>query len=291
VLTVLPDGSITALLRQDNRPSQLTRSYDNGLTWSPLEATNLMTSSADTLVLRNGAVFVAFGDLSHRFGQRRLTVAAVVEHPERPWQVAATSPVLDTFVDDQANPSVVETRPGQVLVFGFDYSARSLVGTYVDVASVGARTDEQQLAGRLDLRALVDAGSADVATNLSPPMAVIDGKLGLPSGAQGTPTDTGTYTVTFAEPLRIGEIGAALRPGEAQSASVEVLTAQGWRVVGTLPEQWRFGDVDWLRVPDAGRPVTAIRLTTKPMTAPRPPNSGAPKPIVVTELAVRPLPA
>jgi hypothetical protein len=111
----------------------------------------------------------------------------------------------------------------------------------------------------------------------------------LPSGAQGTPTDTGTYTVTFAEPLRVGGIGIALRPGEAQSASVEVLTAQGWRVVGTLPEQWRLGDVDWLRVPDAGRPVTAVRLTTKPMMAPRPPNSGAPKPIVVTELAVRPL--
>ncbi|GAB3431123.1 sialidase family protein [Flindersiella endophytica] len=134
VLTVLPDGSVTALIRHDDHPSQLTRSHDNGVTWSPLEPTNLMTSSADTLVLHDGAVFVAFGDQSRRFGERRITAAAVVEDPSRPWRVAdaATRPVLDTLVDDQANPSVVEIGPGRLLVFGFDYTARSLVGTYVD---------------------------------------------------------------------------------------------------------------------------------------------------------------
>lgn len=302
ILTVLPNGTMTALLRIEpppgtpkwEHPSLLTRSRDGGRTWSPTEVTGLHTSSAEVLLLRNGSLFVAYGDLSTRFGQRRLTSAAVIRDPNGRWQVPATTPVWDAFVDDQANPSLVERRDGTVLVFGFDYTNRTLTASIVDPRQVGAVTDASQLRGRLDLAGMVSRGQAtldtdltatDVTASLAGPGGAIDGLLGLNHAALGT-TAPGHVTVSFTRPRRIGEVGVALRPGEAQPAVLEVRGQDGtWREVASLTERFRYGDVDWFRL---GQVITAVRVTTTPMVGPRPPNSGATKPIAVSELALRP---
>lgn len=302
VLTALPDGSMTALLRVDkaNTPkwemrSELTRSYDGGRTWTPAVKLNLATSSAETLVLDNGDVFLAYGDHTGRFGQRRLTSATVIRHPDRAWDVQTSTPVWDAFVDDQANPAIVEVEPGRVMVVGFDYTSRSLVATYVDVDDVDSMTDDRQLRDRIDLQRMVERGEARIETTLTAidpftsatgPLGAVDGRLGVNRGALGT-TREGSYTVHFDEAQRIREIGVALRPGEAQPAVVEIQDPDGhWREVATLEERFRYGDVDWLRL-DRAESVTAVRVTTKPMVGPRPPNSGAAKPVVLSELALR----
>ncbi len=301
VLTVLPNGTMTALLRVEppagtpkwEQPSLLTRSRDGGRTWSPAETTGLNTSSAETLLLRDGSLFVAYGDVSTRFGQRRLTSAAVIRNPYDRWQVPATTPVWDAFVDDQANPSLVERRDGTVMVFGFDYSNRTLTASIVDPRRVGTVTDASQLRGRLNLAGMVTRGQAtldttlvatDVNASLAGPGGAIDGRLGLNHAALGT-TAPGHVTVSFTRPQWIGEVGVALRPGEAQPAVIEVRGPDGtWREAARLTERFRYGDVDWFRLHQL---ITAVRVTTTPMAGPRPPNSGATKPIAVSELAVR----
>lgn len=304
VLTVLPDGSITALLRVNSGPAEpwqrfslLTRSYDNGATWTAIEQTNLVTSSAETEVLGDGSVFVAYGDLAYRFAERRLTSATVIKRPDRTWRAPTTAPIWDAVVDDQANPAVVEISPRRVLVIGFDYLHRSLVATAVDADDLtSAPSDDEQLRDTLDLAAMVSQERASIDTDLtvtgtqprsvSAPELAIDGRLGATSQAQGEGT-SGQYTITFDTPQRLTEIGVALRPGEAQSARVTVQTIDGtWQPVGELPEQWRYGDIDWIPMTPAVAPIIKLQVSIAAMTGPHP-WPGNPRPVAISEIAVR----
>ncbi|RIQ26250.1 exo-alpha-sialidase [Jiangella rhizosphaerae] len=273
VLTVLPGGVVHALLRigagastMGALYSQESWSYDGGRTWTAPAEIDLVTSSAHTEVLRNGDVFLAYGDLSGHFTDKRGTVGAVIRSPLAPWNGPARELVWDSGTGDQANPAVVEVRPGRVLVIGFDSATSRLVGTFVDVAEIRPERPDPR---RVDLAALVAAGEASVSTDLTyvqagrPGVGVlgaIDGVVGYWNASWAPHAAPASYTVEFAAPQRVSEVGVALKPGYASAAVVSVRDVDGaWRDVGTLASVVRWGDdLTWF---DAFGVADAVRVS------------------------------
>ncbi|MEU8309334.1 sialidase family protein [Actinomadura sp. NPDC048955] len=275
VLTVLRDGTVHALLRIGTGAStmgavhsQESWSRDGGRTWTPPAEIDLVTSSAHTEVLRNGDVFLAYGDLSGHFTNRRGTVGAVLRHPDRPWTGAPRELVYDSGTGDQANPAVAEVSPGRVLVLGFDSARSQLVGDFVDVASIRSEPADPR---RVDLAKLNAAGRLGIDTDLlyttpSQPnvgrTGPIDGVVGYYDAAWKATAAPAQYTITFDEPTRVAEAGMALKPGYAEAAQIKVRTAAdgAWHAVGDLDYTVRWGDdLTWFRV-DAGTPIDKIRV-------------------------------
>ena len=140
VLTVLPGGQVTALLRTDDGSpglagpargdvrARLMRSDDNGRTWSAPEPLRLKASSAATATLRDGRVLLAYGDLAD--GASRPTRVTIVEDPLGAWDDDPGLVMHDAGSDtyDQANPAVAELLDGSVLVLSYDIHTRELTG-------------------------------------------------------------------------------------------------------------------------------------------------------------------
>jgi hypothetical protein len=128
VLTLLPDGQVVALLRTEEA-AELARSDDGGLTWSDPEVLELWAHSADTAMLSDGSVLLAYGDASRTRYTGRPTLATVIPDPTGPWDTGGQHLVYnaghDTF--DQANPSVVELSRGLVMVLTYDIFRRQIV--------------------------------------------------------------------------------------------------------------------------------------------------------------------
>jgi hypothetical protein len=137
VLTLLPGGQVTALLRTDEE-AQLARSDDNGLTWTDPEPCGLYASSADTVTLSDGSVLLAYGDVSKRFNPGRPTVATVITDPLGPWDKNALHVVIDAGHDtqDQANPAVVELPGDRFLVISYNIFRREIVGVILGRAAL-----------------------------------------------------------------------------------------------------------------------------------------------------------
>jgi hypothetical protein len=137
VLTLLPDGQVVALLRTDDE-AELTRSDDNGMSWSPPELSGLHAFSADTLTLSDGAVLVAYGDISKRFNAGRPTVATIVKDPGGRWDQDPLHVVIDTGQDtfDQSNPAVVELPGDRLLIISYDIFTREIVGELLPRAAL-----------------------------------------------------------------------------------------------------------------------------------------------------------
>lgn len=143
VLTLLPGGQLTALLRTDDGSPglagparsdvrvRLTRSDDDGHTWSVPEPLRLQASSAATATLRDGRVLLAYGDLAD--GHGRPTRVTIVEDPLGAWDDHSGLIVHDAGGDtyDQANPAVVELLDGRVLVLSYNIHTRELTATTV----------------------------------------------------------------------------------------------------------------------------------------------------------------
>ncbi|MFC0627249.1 sialidase family protein [Kribbella deserti] len=143
VLTLLPNGQVTALLRTDDGSpglsgpattdvrARLTRSDDHGHTWSSPEVLRLQASSAATATLADGGVLLAYGDLAD--SPRRPTRVTVIDDPLASWDGDkgpivhdAGRSALETY--DQANPAVAELPDGTLLVVSYDIHTREVVG-------------------------------------------------------------------------------------------------------------------------------------------------------------------
>lgn len=129
VLTVLPGGQLTALLRTD-QAAQLTRSDDGGRTWIPPAPIELWASSADTATLSDGSVLLAYGDASRTSTRARPTMATVIADPLGRWDTGPQHLVYDAGRDafDQANPAIVELTDGRLLIITYDIFRREVVG-------------------------------------------------------------------------------------------------------------------------------------------------------------------
>ncbi|MFC0627250.1 sialidase family protein [Kribbella deserti] len=137
VLTLLPGGQVTALLRTD-QDAELTRSDDNGHTWSTPEPLELHASSADTITLADGSVLLAYGDVSKRLNPGRPTLATIITDPLGPWDKGVQHLVHDAGAEtfDQANPAVVELSDGRLLIISYDIFQREIVAVFRDRAAL-----------------------------------------------------------------------------------------------------------------------------------------------------------
>ena len=298
VTLTLTDGVLVAWLRpaQAGARSLLFRSHDDGATWDGPEPTSIMQSSAAAQPLPDGRLLVAWGDVSGRYGDRRVTCVGIVDDPLAPWTDVAPLPVWDALNNDQANPALTLLTDGTPLVVVNDYASRQLVGIRVPIAAIdSAVRDETQLEGSIDLLAMVRDGRATLETNAptpargpAAPERLLDGKLGLATTLLGAEGQKELHaTLRFAHPLAVREVGVALRPGEWQDAVIEVeRPSGGWHTVGTLEHGWRLGDVEWLTL-DAGD-VQAVRVTSRLNPAERPRWSGEESPtIAISQIALR----
>jgi len=146
VLTLLAGGQVTALLRTDEgspgtgSPDQadlraeLTRSNDNGRTWTEPEQLDLHASSAVTLPLTDGSLLLAYGDKSGRINSGRPTLATVIPDPLGAWDKSSRHLVHDAGrgTYDQANPAAVELPDGRLLIISYDIFRREITGVFVD---------------------------------------------------------------------------------------------------------------------------------------------------------------
>lgn len=291
-------GMVVAWLRAwtDGGKSLVYRSFDSGYTWQGPEECELRQSSAEALELDDGSIMLVWGDLSQRFGERRVTCASVVSNPELPWQPSPPTPLWDAFNYDQGNPALAKMPDGRVMMVVNDYASRQLVAKFITPSALADRIpDDEQLHGSISLQDMLDDGSAKLTTDLGQVWAdgpaaahdVVQHKLGLTPNLSGGPEQhTAHVTIHFSKPQRVAEVGVALRPGENQSATISVAGTNGvWARTGTLHHAWRYGDVDWF--PVELESITAIRVVTRVSKAPRPPKSRAPLPAAITHLAIR----
>jgi predicted neuraminidase len=135
-LTLLPGGEIVALLRTSVEHAYLTRSTDDGRSWTEPVETDLPASSHHALLLDDGGVLVAYGDISQRFSPLRSTVARIVSRPEGEW-IGPDVHLYDSGHRDQANPSSVELSPGRFLTVSFDVPNATVVGVVSERAQYG----------------------------------------------------------------------------------------------------------------------------------------------------------
>nr|WP_159087557.1 sialidase family protein [Tessaracoccus timonensis] len=298
VTLTLIDGVLIAWLRPTitGVPSLLFRSYDDGATWDGPEPTSIIQSSAAALPLPDGRLLVAWGDVSRRYDERRVTCVGIVNDPFAPWTDVTPLPIWDALNNDQGNPTLTLLGDGTPLVIVNDYASRQLVGIRMPIAMIDAAVrDEAQLEGAIDLLSMVRDGRAALETNApeptegpAAPERLFDGELGLATALMGADDQTELCaTLRFALPLPVHEVGVALRPGEWQNAEVEVERQDGaWHVAGTLKHGWRLGDVDWLAL-DGGE-VQAVRVTSRLNPAERPRWSGEESPtIAISQIALR----
>lgn len=133
-LTVLPSGEIVALIRTTSSPvrAYLSRSFDDGLTWTTATATDLPAESHDQLLTSTGEVLLTYGnpELSGR-----PTQGVLIEDPEASWSgyAADAVPIYDSGSGDQANPSSAEIAPGEFITMGYDVQSRTLVGIFTEL--------------------------------------------------------------------------------------------------------------------------------------------------------------
>lgn len=288
-LTMLKSGQVVVLLRTSINIAYLSRSFDNGHTWTPPENTGIPASSHHLLTLTNGDVLLTYGDLSKKYSPGRPTVGTIVTDPEGSWN-NLPAPVLlyDSspagVTTDQANPASVELRPGEFLTLTYDHHRRILVGVFTTLTDYQEPTPP--LPGTLDLRAMYDAGELTVDTNLTwtstaqptrGPLAPLDGMTTyFHSATMATSGATGSYTVRFAQPQRVQAVGAVLKPGFAYTATVSVTTdGVTWQPVGSADN--RSIEPEWLGV-NPGTPILGVRVEGKDA------NGGWPQ---LTELLVR----
>lgn len=129
-MALLPSGEIVMLIRTANSSgteiaSTLTRSQDSGLTWSPIETIDFVTSSHHLLTTSSGNVLLTYGDSELT---NRPTYGTMISEPSGPWTGTAKKLIYTSGYSDQANPSSVELAPGKYLTLVFNVGTAQLLG-------------------------------------------------------------------------------------------------------------------------------------------------------------------
>lgn len=139
-ITRLPAGQLVMSIRTVDRSTNketfmtLTRSNDNGVTWSSLETTGFVTSSHHALATSSGAVLLTYGN---SLVTNRPTYGTLIDNPAGSWSASTFPPrfLYDSRYSDQANPSTVEISPGRYLTLAYNVGTRQLLAYVTTTAT------------------------------------------------------------------------------------------------------------------------------------------------------------
>lgn len=133
-VSLLPDGSLVSLIRMSAQsnigqgiPARLSRSLNQGRTWSTPEVTDIPASSHHQLVTSSGKLLLTYGAISP---DTRPTMGQLINNPAGSWNNISDHRIYDTGAADQANPSSVEVSPGRYLTLGYNYKTRTLESVF-----------------------------------------------------------------------------------------------------------------------------------------------------------------
>lgn len=127
-VTRLPSGELVMLIRTYDKvqkktvPSFLTRSFDDGRTWTAPVQTEINTSSHHQLLTSAGSLLLTYGAPV----TDRPTYGTLVANPAASWNGFPKTLIYDSGWADQANPSSVEIAPGRFLTATYNVVTRQL---------------------------------------------------------------------------------------------------------------------------------------------------------------------
>ncbi|WP_165808007.1 sialidase family protein [Microbacterium sp. TPD7012] len=126
-LSVLPSGELVATIRTSATPRKLylSRSFDNGFTWTTPSATDIPAEAHSQIVLDDGSVLLTYGNPNL---PGRPTEGIIIDDPSGSWNGLAVRSTLvyDAATTDQANPANIEVSPGEYLTLGYNVSNRTM---------------------------------------------------------------------------------------------------------------------------------------------------------------------
>ncbi|MBP2326575.1 hypothetical protein JOF56_006960 [Kibdelosporangium banguiense] len=129
-VTRLPSGQLVMLIRSfdkiqnKNVPSFITRSNDDGRTWTPLTQSDITTASHHQLLTSSGALLLTYGDPGVA---NRPTFGALIADPAGPWTGYPKTLLYNSGHGDQANPTSAEIAPGRYLTMSYNVTTRQLL--------------------------------------------------------------------------------------------------------------------------------------------------------------------
>lgn len=125
-LSVLPSGELIATIRTSGATKLwLSRSFDDGFTWTTPVATDIPAESHSQIVLDDGSILFSYGNPTL---PGRPTEGIVIENPSGSWNGLAVRSTLvyDAGTTDQANPALIEISPDHFLTIGYQVSTRTM---------------------------------------------------------------------------------------------------------------------------------------------------------------------
>ncbi len=268
-LVDLGGGRVMMVARTSYNPQdavmRVSYSDDNGDTWTaPTDIAGLKGDAPHLLRLRDGNVLLTWGDRSRTWGQGRPT-AGLIYDPETGWADNEQKLIYRGPRDfgDQAYSGSVQLADGSVLTVYYDRMAGTIGGTFLDLD-----------AESIDVADLVARDVATITTTLDhtasgfSPNGPIDGVVDYASMAVATTSAHGNgaphvWQIDFEDPIRVGEVGIALKPGYSESAVVEVATGEGTSRVWSSIREYDdavVSDLDWFGL-GHDLVVTGVRVT------------------------------
>ncbi|WP_283134882.1 sialidase family protein [Rhizohabitans arisaemae] len=271
-LADLGGGHIVMLARTSSNPAGTVRqseSFDYGATWSaPVDVPGLHGHAPHFLKLRDGSFFLTYGDVSGGFASSRPVVGRFYD-PRRGWAATQGKMIYKTPRTNQSGwvyfpssdmsyPGSVELDDGTILTVYYDRLEGILGGTFT-----------RPVENRLDLWGMYQAGQATIQTDLThtassrpslQPYGPIDGSIDYwhSAAADGPAPPVRQWTLTLDDTYPIGDVGVVLKPGYAESATVETAVTTDWRTVKTYTMR-RTDDYDWTSA--GGVPARHVRVS------------------------------
>jgi len=126
-LSVLPSGELIATIRTSATPRrvEISRSFDDGYTWTTPAVTDIPAEAHSQIVLDDGSILFTYGNPTL---PGRPTEGIVVQNPSGSWNGLAVRSTLiyDAGTTDQANPANIEISSGEYLTVGYDVADRTM---------------------------------------------------------------------------------------------------------------------------------------------------------------------